>query len=79
MDCVLLTGTRQITMICGRDGGNGGPWFQVGRDGVKSIVVVPVAGNGGFYAWFRVTNADGSVHDCNSLAIEDVEYCNVRE
>lgn len=70
MNCTLLSDKRPIVGLYFANEGS----FRVGEHGVLKIELCPVAGNGGYYAWFRVTCKDRPPILWNGIHVEGVEH-----
>lgn len=72
-ECALLTATRPIQWIAYARSEDQDV-LTVGKEGVKAIAVVTVAGQGGYVPWFRVDYEDGTHRLVNAAFLEDVGY-----
>lgn len=72
MDDALLDETRRIKSIYWEPDGE----YVVGQNGVKTIRVVHVAGQGAYVPWFEVVLDDGTVSKHNAALVAGVAYEN---
>lgn len=71
MECALLNDKRRIVTLYWPK--KEGLDLAVGKEGVTSIVVVPVTGEGAYVPWFEVVR-NGRTSRWNAAHVEGVEY-----